>query len=274
MLAERLVQIDAFSVIHALAYSFIAMQTLFLATHFNPIYWNTACLIVNSGSLQIEEADKEQSKDYGKIAKAVNTIQQAGIKISLVDINKSQFGFSPDATSNQIYFGMKGMLNIGDDIIETIIANRPYSSPRDFLNKVQPNKSVMISLIKGGAFDSMEDRKFVMAWYLWEVCDKKKRITLQNMPGLIKYNLLPENTPERVQARKVYEFNRYLKAICKYNTNYYKLDERAINFLTELGLEDLFLYQESDTYLGIKAWDKMYQVWMNIFRKWISDDKD
>lgn len=250
------------------------MQTLFLATHFNPIYWNTACLIVNSGSLQVEETDREQSTDYGKIAKAVNTIKQAGIKVSLVDINKSQFGFSPDAANNQIYFGMKGMLNVGDDIVETIIKNRPYSSPRDFLNKVQPNKSVMISLIKGGAFDNMEDRKFVMAWYLWEVCDKKKRITLQNMPGLIKYNLLPEDTEERTEARRVYEFNRYLKSVCKYNANYYKLDERAINFLIEMGLNDLLLYQEDNIFIGVKSWDKMYQAWMNIFRNWINEDKD
>ena len=35
----------------------------------------------------------------------------------------------------------------------------------------------MISLIKGGAFDEMEDRKFTMAWYIWETCDKKSRIT-------------------------------------------------------------------------------------------------
>ena len=57
----------------------------------------------------------------------------------------------------------------------------------------------------------MEDRKFTMAWYIWETCDKKSRITLQNMGGLIKHNLLPEKTPEQV-ARRVYEFNRYLKS--------------------------------------------------------------
>ena len=42
----------AFSYIHALAYSFIGYQTAYLATHWNPVYWNTACLIVNSGSLE------------------------------------------------------------------------------------------------------------------------------------------------------------------------------------------------------------------------------
>ena len=75
-------------------------------------------------------------------------------------------------------------------LVEKIIENRPYVSPRDFLNKVQLNKQAMISLIKGGAFDNMMDRKECMAWYIWETCDKKSRITLQNMNGLMKYGFI------------------------------------------------------------------------------------
>lgn len=48
----------SFSVLHSTAYSYIGFQTAYLATHWNPIYWNTACLIVNSGSL--ENLDKEE----------------------------------------------------------------------------------------------------------------------------------------------------------------------------------------------------------------------
>ena len=42
------------------------------------------------------------------------------------------------------------------------------------------------------------------------------------------YNLLPENTPEHILARRIYEFNRYLKAICKFNSSYYVLSQNAI----------------------------------------------
>ena len=197
---------------------------------FNPIYWNTACLIVNCGAA---DENAGGSTDYGKIAKAIGDIRAAGIKVSLVDINRSSFGFVPDIENNQILFGLKGMLNVGDDVVADIIANRPYISPRDFLERVNPGKQAMISLIKGGAFDNMEDRKFTMAWYIWDTCDKKKRITLQNMGGLIKYNLLPTETEEQIMAKRVYEFNRYLKAICKVSNEYYKIDERALNFLME-----------------------------------------
>lgn len=260
----------SFSVIHALAYSFIGMQTLYLATHFNPVYWNTAFLIVNSGSISIEDGDQS---DYSKIAKAIGEIRNAGIKVSLVDINKSEFGFKPDAEGNQILFGLKGLQNVGDDLIKLIIERRPYCSMLDFINKVSPNKQAMIALIKGGAFDQFKPRKRTMAEYLWLTCDKKKRLTLQNMPGLIRYNLLPEETEQQVMARRIFEFNRYLKAQCKsIDPDKFFLDERAMDFIAELGREELL---ENDCQIDKKAWDKkVYQPWMDVFRTWIAQDKD
>ena len=267
----------SFSIIHALAYSFVGMQTLYLATNFNPIYWNTACLIVMSGALE-EEGTENESTNYTKIAKAIGAIRNENIKVSLVDINKSMFGFIPDVEHNEILFGLKGMVNVGDDIIQTIIENRPYVSIKDFYRKVQPGKQTMVSLIKGGAFDAMMPRREAMAWYLWETCEKKTRLTLQNMPGLIKYGLLPEDTDERIMARRIYEFNRYLKAVCKLtktDSKYY-LDERAINFLTEINLEQCIECGEGDYAftLEIKTWDKIYQKWMDVFRNWIAEYKN
>ena len=263
----------SFSVIHALAYSFIGVQTLYIATRWNPIYWNTACLIVNSGAT---DPDNGGQTDYSKIAKAMGEIINAGINLSLVDINSSGYGFKPDAKHNRILYGMKAMLNVGDDIIEATIANRPYVSVRDYLNRVKPGRQAMISLIKGGAFDEMMDRKTCMAWYIWETCDKKKRITLQNMSGLIKYNMLPEDNENEVDARRVFEFNRYLKAICKMKNDaeYYHLDDRAVDFLNEMGYDALIECTGTDYRLNMKKWDKEYQTWMDIFRNWIAENKD
>lgn len=263
----------AFSMNHSLPYSFVGIQSIEAATRFNPIYWNTACLIVNSGAT---DPDSGGQTDYGKIAKAMGDIINRGIKISLVDINNSDFGFKPDAKNNQILYGMKSMLNVGDDLIHEIIAHRPYVSPRDFLNKVHPNKQAMISLIKGGAFDTMMDRKLCMGWYIWETCDKKKRLTLQNMPGLLKYGLVPQDTEEQITARRVYEFNRYLKGVCKVTGDAvnYHLDTRAMDFLAELGCDDLIETQDFAYVINMKSWDKVYQKWMDVFRNWITSDKD
>ena len=262
----------AFSYNHSLPYSFVGMQSIYFVINFNPIYWNTACLIVNSGATD-EEAGGQT--DYGKIAKAIGDIANAGIKVSLANINKSKYGFAPDIENNQILFGLKGMLNVGDDVVASIIANRPYASPRDFLNKVKPGKQAMISLIKGGAFDEMMDRKLCMGWYLWEICDKKNRLTLQNMASLMKYNLIPD-TEDLILSKRIYEFNRYLKAFCKFtDKNNYYLDERAVNFLTEIGEDHLLTVYGDNFELNMKEWDKkVYQVYMDNIRGWISANKE
>ena len=262
----------AFSLNHSLPYSFVGIQSIYFVMNFNPIYWNTACLIVNSGATD-EEAGG--STDYGKIAKAIGDIQAAGIQVSLADINKSEFGFAPDVENNRILFGLKGMLNVGDEVVASIIANRPYKSPREFLNKVKPGKQAMISLIKGGAFDDLEDRNFTMTWYIWETCDKKKRLTLQNMNSLMRYDLIP-NTEELVLAKRVYEFNRYLKSICiSADKKEYNLDERALNFIMELGEEHLLTVVMSNYTLNAKEWDKkVYQKHMDVIRAYLNEHKD
>lgn len=265
----------SFSTIHALAYSFVGMQTLYLATHFNPVYWNTAYLIVNSGA--VDEEAGEQT-DYTKVAKAIGEIRNKGIKVSLVDINNSDFGFKPDVKNNQILFGLKGLTNVNNDLIKTIIDNRPYVSLVDFYYRINPNKQAMIALIKGGAFDQFCDRYEAMIQYIWLTCDKKKRITLQNMGGLMRYNLLPTGGYYDM-AKRVYEFNRYLKAECKAgfitNGDAYLLTQRAFDFLHEIGYDDWYIWGDvPEYYIDAKEWDKVYQSYMDVFRDWIKENKD
>lgn len=261
-----------FNLSHTLAYSLVALQEMNIAYHYPLIYWNCACLITDSGAIENKEDEedfdsekKEQNTNYDKIAKAIGKMRDEGVNINIVDINKSAYSFVPDAENNTIWFGLKGMLRVGDDLIETIIKNRPYFSVKDFYNRVHPNKAAMVSLIKGGAFDSLMDRKECMVWYIWETCDKKKRLTLQNMATLNKFNLLPKDTEEQQMAYRIYEFNRYLKSVCKKDNITYSLDERALNFLTEI---DFYNYDNNE--LNAKIWDKVYQIWMDIYRNWLS----
>ena len=160
-----------FNLSHTLAYSLVALQEMNIAYRYPLIYWNCACLITDSGAIENPKDDeedgepkdkKEQNTNYDKIAKAIGKMRDAGVNINIVDINKSADSLVPDAENNTIWFGLKGMLRIGDDLIDTIIKNRPYSSIKDFYNRVHPNKTAMISLIKGGAFDSLMDRKECM----------------------------------------------------------------------------------------------------------------
>lgn len=294
----------SFSEVHALLYSFIGIQTLVVATQFPIIYWNTACLIVNSQSIEepeeeeeiaetcIEELDdsseeeeeedseeeitskkekkKQKTVNYGKIAIAIGKMEQGGIYISPPDINSSGFTFSPDEKNNIIRYGLRGITKVGEDIVKSIIENRPYSSIDDFLSKVKINKPQMINLIKAGAFDEFDDRESLMRYYVSEISDTKKRITLQNMKMLIDFGLIPD---EYDLQRRVFNFNKYLKKM-KIGTKYYGLDNIAINFY-EKNFDVDFL-EPYDTESGFAIlqtkWDKIYKAQMDIIRPFIKDN--
>lgn len=281
-----------FNLSHTLSYSIVALQEMNLAYRFPIIYWNCACLITDSGGMEEQEEEevvdiyesedfeefeyedapdrsskkkKRKSNNYDKIATAIGKMKSAGIDIAPPDINKSSYTFRPSVEENKIYYGLRGLLNVGEDIIGEIMNNRPYESPKDFINKVKVKKSAMISLIKAGTFDSMLDRKLCMGWYLWQICDKKTNLNLQNMPTLLRYNLIPQDTDEEKIALRVYEFNRYIKTINGGKKDIYTLDTRAIDFLQEIGQDDLI----NDFTVNGKAWDKVYQKYMDVFREWL-----
>lgn len=293
----------SFSDIHSLSYSFIGFQSAYLSTHWNPIYWNAACLIVNSGSLEEEEEEEEivdiyeaedpeceyedlpdrsgkkkkvKSTDYGKIAKAIGQIRSNNIKVSLVDINNSNFGFDVDDKNNTILFGLKGLTKVNDDVIKLIVSGRPYAGIKDFIQRCPQKKTIMLSLIKGGAFDKTDNewasvicpecpRKAIMAYYISLVSEPKSKITLQNLSGLAKKNIIPQNLKSLMNT---YEFNKYLKK--KKKGAYYLLDDACLSFLTKnFSLEDVETVNGS---YAIKQtiWDKTYQLEMDKMRAWMA----
>ena len=271
----------AFAKPHSLAYSFVGIQTLYLATNFPQIFWNCACLIVNAGGTdlidaeQIDEDEIDEKKRvkgvrYGKIARAIGESQAKGIKIAPPDINESGLIFKPDFYNNQILYGLKGITRIGQDLVYEIVNNRPYKSIEDFCSKVKVNKLQMTSLIKAGTFDNLYNtREEAMESYLRSVADQKKRITLQNMAMLIEKDLIPE---EFSFEKALYNFNKYLKKF-KDKTNF-KLDYIALEFYQEHFnmdlLEDILIDGEnSSAVINQKTWDNIYQKYIDPIRDWM-----
>ena len=198
----------SFSIPHTVAYSLIALQEMNLNILFPPIYWATACLTVNSGG-----ADEESggTTNYGKLSAAIGRIKKQGINVELPDINKARFGFTPDQETNTIIYGLKGISDVGDDIINKIILNRPYNSFQDFLDKTSPGKVQAIALIKAGCFDKLEvelSRKELLYNYISSLIPAKTKLTLANVNGLINYNVLPKNKSKFIY---LFNFNKYLK---------------------------------------------------------------
>ena len=277
----------SFSIIHALAYSFIGYQTAYLATKWDPIYWDTACLVVNSGSLTEDEDEyeyddnddikkKEKGTDYSKVAKAIGDITKAGIEVSLVNINTSELGFKPDIENNRILYGLKALSNISADTVEKIKAGRPYQGIKDFMNRCPLTKTAMINLIKAGAFDEVEtilsNRKEIMAYYINKVSEPKKKLNLQNWPGLVSHDLIPKNLELQI---RVYNFTKYLKASCKAG-EYYQLNDICMQFLTKFlpSVLDSLENKNGVFYIKQTVWDKIYQTQMDPAREWLKNKQD
>lgn len=219
----------------------MALIEMNMAYHFPIIYWNCACLTINASAN--EDVEDNKSTNYGKIAKAIGDMQHHGVKIALPDINTAKFGFAPDQKNNQIIFGLKGINAVGDDIVQQVIQNRPYSSFEDFMSKNgvgSIDTKSMINLIKAGCFDSFGDRREVMMDYIVALTKAKVQaktdgLTLANLPKAQSMNIIPKkfDFEMRLIAFRKYAFNDKFKI----NKGLYLLDQSGRTFF------DNYLYQ-------------------------------
>lgn len=214
------------------------------------------------------------------MAKALGEIIESGIKVSLIDINKSDYGFKPDVKNQQILFGMKALSGVNIEIIEQIKSNRPYLSFKDFLHRCPIKKLAMLSLIKAGAFDILEEkwgkekniepRLLIMGYYLSLTSEPKKKLNLQNFNGLINMGFIP---PELDFQKRIFGFNKYLKNY-KWKEFYCIPHEYAIKFyLDNFGTENIEKVENNVLYIIQKNWDNTYKNIMDTAREWLKENQ-
>lgn len=283
----------SFSSIHTASYSTIALQELMLYNKYPPIYWDTAVLIVNSASVEeyispdfmedeyddegnkIDKKEKSSAVNYGKTAKALNTVIKAGIKVMPPLINTANKEFEPDEKNNRILYSLKSLAQVGDKEIEQIILNRPYSSLEDFLSKVKIKKTAIISLIKAGAFDELEnkDRVDIMKDYIYQISDTKKVLNMRNFQGLLRNELLPKDL--EYQCR-LFEFNRYIRQKQFKTKDTLILDARAQAFMMDNYPEFYDSGKLVNNFIEIneKLWKKQYDRDMIKAKQYIINNQE
>lgn len=293
----------SFSRIHTTAYSIIAVQEMNLAYFYPIIYWNCACLSVDSSAINAsdfynlldenivsaDEVDgkKQQNKmDYSKLASALNKFRKI-CTIKLPDINKSRLGFTPDAKNNTILYGLKGISRITQPVIDEIMANRPFTSLQDFLNRVTKRivtKDKIVNLIKCGAFDEIEgkDRDMIMEEFIMTTADQKKRLTMQNANMLIDMNLLP---PSLEYESDVYKMTKELRRNRDATKNWYLADRlnipsdklnswRQITKDSKVKTAIVKIDGEDRKALSSASWDAFYEMKMNKIKSYIKGNSD
>ena len=148
----------AFNRAHSAGYGLVSYWTAYLKANFPTEYMAALLTSVRD--------DKDKSALY------LNECRRMGIKVLPPDVNESEGGYTPLGVD--IRFGLTAIRNVGENVVASIVANRKekgaYANFGDFLAKVDAivcNKKTIDSLIKGGAFDSLNHpRKGLTLIYL------------------------------------------------------------------------------------------------------------
>ena len=160
----------AFNKAHTAAYGLVSYWTAYLKANYPAEYMAALLTSVRD--------DKDKSALY------LGECRRMGIKVLPPDVNTSIGVFT--AVGADIRFGMAAIRNVGENVVEGIVAARtqkgPFTSFEDFVRKVPItvcNKRTVESLIKAGAFDTLGATRFGLAQihevYLDALVDEKRQ---------------------------------------------------------------------------------------------------
>lgn len=137
----------AFNKSHAAGYGLVSYWTAYLKANYTAEYM---------AALLTSVADKKD-----KSAIYLSNCRHLDISVLSPDVNESHLNFMP--VGEDIRFGLGAVRNVGEDVVAAIIKAREekgaFTDFSDYLDKIDItacNKRVTESLIKAGAFDSMD----------------------------------------------------------------------------------------------------------------------
>lgn len=180
----------AFNKSHAAAYAVVAYQTAWLK-HYYPVEFLAASLNSFLGSSD-------------KVSQYVNECKVLNIKVLPPDVNESSVKFT--VVNQKIRFGLAAIKNVGENAILSMIserkANGNFTSFLDFCQRIEGreiNKRCLESLIKSGAFDSLNIyRSKLMAVYE-RLLDGISQARKKNMDGQMSIFDLMDEPQESLQ---------------------------------------------------------------------------
>lgn len=158
---------------HAAAYAVICMQTAYLKAHHKTAFFK-AVLNLNK--------DKA-----GKVNKIILDAKQFGVEILPPNINNSELNFS--ITDGKILFGLSAIAGIGETLAANIInernTNGKFKDFNDFMERVKPTKSQIISLVKSGAIPTKNKKKFLINYFKSQY-EQKEYKPVSSLPTKVK----------------------------------------------------------------------------------------
>jgi DNA polymerase III subunit alpha len=150
-----------FNLSHSACYAYVAFQTAYLKAHYPAEYM--AALLTST------KRDKDRTAIY------LNECRRMGIEVLVPDVNESEMDFT--VAHGKVRFGMSAVRNVGEGVVERIVAGRvdgPYADFADFCERVDLealNKRTIESLIKAGGFDGLGYARKSLVFRFEEIVD-------------------------------------------------------------------------------------------------------
>ena len=245
----------AFSDVHGLSYVYILICEMNICEFYGSIYWQTACLNVDSGL----SGKEQKTVDYGKIAKAISNLPKGTVLPP--DVNHSDLRFTID--KKRILFGLFALSGVSSKEIQAIVDNRPYNSFKDFVeaNKDVISQKKMVLLIKSGMFRSFcEDTRKNMIAYVKYIVPRKDKLTT------VALNKIGNYVPEKYQKYvKFYQIKKALKKGLKADS---VLGEFFVNNVPlDYNLEDDLIVVDQ------KEFKKWFDKEMKPIKEWLKTEE-
>jgi DNA polymerase-3 subunit alpha len=167
---------------HAAAYALVSYQTAYMKAHYREEF------LAASMTLDMGNTDK--------LAMFAGEARKSGIVLLPPCVNASEvdFGAEPPAAgakTGAIRYSLSALKNIGASAVETIVkertANGTYKSLADFSNRLDPkalNKRGLETLAKGGAFDSLNANRALVAANVDSILALAQRRTSDQAQGI------------------------------------------------------------------------------------------
>ena len=164
----------AFNKSHAAVYAVVAYETAWLKKHY-PVEFMAALMTNVSG-------------ETAQINKYIRNCRESGIQVLPPDVNSSFKGFTP--MGNSIRFGLMAIKGLSENAIDEIIHKRQLMGPAGdfnaFMERIdvsRVNKKALESLIKAGAFDTINDNRAQLLTVYQSLLDAAHSKVKNNLEG-------------------------------------------------------------------------------------------
>lgn len=157
---------------HSYSYAVICFQTAYLKTYYSKYFFKA-----------LFNLNKDKA---GMINKYILDARQFGVPVLPPNVNKSDMNFS--VSDDAILFGLSGIKGIGEKFATVIINERKdgFKSFSDFIERVKPQTTQVIALVKSGAIPTKDKRKTLIK-YIKSLYEPLKFQPVKSLPT---YNVL------------------------------------------------------------------------------------